>query len=355
MTYDPSQDFRLDARIRAMLEGLDQPLLYQPADVASREEAMAVATTAEALELEQAIGALLETMDNEEITPSAGLRITQETMISQPDGNTVSVQVVRPDTDEVLPCVYYLHGGAMMILSATLGNYRAWAKMLARQNLCVVLLDFRNSLRPSSTEDVAPFPAGLNDCVSGFHWVRENAEALGVDPRQILIAGESGGGNLAIATTMRLTAEEVEAPLGLYALCPYLLGRWPDDAMPSSRENEGVLISVGNNHATMAYGIEAFEAKNPLAWPGFATVSDVVNFPPTMISVNECDPLRDEGVQFYRLLQQAGVFSHCRQVMGSVHANELFVALAPDLARATARDMAGWVEECRFHQQSSAT
>ena len=234
-----------------------------------------------------------------------------------------------------------------MILSAFMGNYRAWGKTIARQNLCVVMVDFRNSLRPSSAPEVAPYPAGLNDCVSGYQWVTENTGSLNVNPDQIMIAGESGGGNLSIATTMRVMRDgNAPMPVGLYALCPYVLGAWPSDKAPSSHENEGVLISVANNHPTMAYGMDAFEAKDPMAWPGFATEEDVAGFPPTMVSVNECDPLRDEGIEFYRLLQRAGVMSQCRQAMGTVHANELFGAVMPDIARATARDMAGWMQEC---------
>ena len=43
-----------------------------------------------------------------------------------------------------------------------------------------------------------------------------------------------------------------------------------------------------------------------------------------MISVNECDPLRDEGIEFYRLLLRAGVHARCRQVMGTIHGTEIF-------------------------------
>jgi acetyl esterase/lipase len=44
-----------------------------------------------------------------------------------------------------------------------------------------------------------------------------------------------------------------------------------------------------------------------LAWPGFAQREDVEGLPPVVISVNECDPLRDEGINFYRLLLDSGV------------------------------------------------
>jgi acetyl esterase/lipase len=56
-----------------------------------------------------------------------------------------------------------------------------------------------------------------------------------------------------------------------------------------------------------AYGIDAFKARNPLAWPGMAQPDDVRGLPPVVISVNECDPLRDEGIGFYRLLLESGV------------------------------------------------
>ena len=89
---------------------------------------------------------------------------------------------------------------------------------------------------------------------------------------------------------------------GLYALCPYIAGQWPQDRFPSSIENNGILLDLHNNRGAIGYGIEALERRNPLAWPAFATEDDVAGLVPTVISVNECDPLRDEGIEFYRLL-----------------------------------------------------
>ena len=74
----------------------------------------------------------------------------------------------------------------------------------------------------------------------------------------------------------------------------------------------------------------------PLAWPGFATEDDVRGLPPTVISVNECDPLRDEGIEFYRLLLRAGVPARCRQLMGTIHGTEIFSIACPDISRDTA-------------------
>ena len=59
-----------------------------------------------------------------------------------------------------------------------------------------------------------------------------------------------------------------------------------------------------------------------------------------MISVNECDPLRDEGINFYRFLMQNSVHARCRQVMGTVHGTEIFISCCPDISRSTASDIA---------------
>ena len=228
----------------------------------------------------------------------------------------------------------------MQSMSCYNGNYRAWGKIIAAQGVAVAMVDFRNALTPSSVPEVAPFPAGLNDCVSGVKWVAANAETLGIDPERIVIAGESGGGNLTLATGMQLMKDgQIDLITGLYALCPYIAGIWPLPENPSSVENNGILLDLHNNQGAMAYGIEQLEARNPLAWPGFATAEDVRGLPPTVISDNECDPLRDEGINFYRLLRTAGVKANCRQVMGTIHGTEIFPISCPEISRETARSI----------------
>jgi acetyl esterase/lipase len=90
----------------------------------------------------------------------------------------------------------------------------------------------------------------------------------------------------------------------------------------------------------MAYGIEALDRRDPLAWPGFASEEDVRGLVPTVISVNECDPLRDEGVNFYRLLLRADVPARCREIMGTIHGTEIFPMACPDISRDTAASIA---------------
>lgn len=338
-----SRDPRIDPRIKAVFGAPDGP----PAtDCVDRETLLAEANSPAALAAEAAMVGMFAACDNEVNAPSEGLSVRTETFVSAPDGNTIKIQFIRPEDSEVLPCVYYIHGGGMQTMSCFNGMYTAWGRIIAARGVAVAMVDFRNCLRPSSAVEVAPFPAGLNDCVSGLRWVRQNAALLAIDPARIVVAGESGGGNLAIATTLKLKHEgELGLIKGLYALCPYIAGQWPLPQNPSSIENNGLLLDLHSNRGAMAYGISAFERRDPLAWPGFASVDDVQGFPPTVISVNECDPLRDEGVGFYRLLLNAGVSARCRQVMGTIHGTEIFSISCPDISRDTAADLARFCAE----------
>lgn len=332
------RDPRIDPRLKALFAWPDRPPV---GDIKDRDTLIAEANTPEALAAEAAMVMLFNACDTEENAPRAGLSIRTETYVSAPDGNTIQAAVIRPDNDEKLPCVVYLHGGGMQTMSAFNGMYSAWGRIIAAQGLAVVMPDFRNALRPSSAPQVLPFPAGLNDCVSAVKWVHANAQSLNIDPDRIVVAGESGGGNLTLATGLKLLKDgDIGLIQGLYALCPYIAGQWPHPDNPSSVENNGILLELHNNRGAMAYGIEAFNAKNPLAWPAFATEADVRGLPPVIISVNECDPLRDEGVNFYRLLLRAGQPARCRQIMGTTHGAEIFSIACPEISRDTAADLA---------------
>ena len=343
MAHDIQADFRIDPRIKALLSFMPPRNL---SDVDSREALLAEANSESEREAALQFESLMDLCDTEDAAPSAGLRVHTEKVVSHPDRNIINLQVIRPDTNETLACVYYIHGGGMGSLSCYDGMYRGWGKIIAANGVAVVMVDFRNAVVPSSVPEVAPFPAGLNDCISGLKWVVSNASGLNVDPARIVVAGESGGGNLTLATGLKLKADdEIAIVKGLYALCPYIEGSWPAAGCPSSVENNGILLDLHNNRGAMGYGIEAFNDRNPLAWPSFATLDDVTGFPPTVINVNECDPLRDEGVNFYRLLLQAGVPARCRQMMGTIHGTEIFTIACPEVSRDTARDLAAFARD----------
>ncbi len=116
-------DPRIDPRIKALMGGF--PSGGQP-DVASRDLLLAEVNTPEAVAVREAMLGMFEAMDNEDIAPRAGLDISTVEFTSSPDGNTVKIQMIRPQTPDPLPCVYYIHGGGMQTMSCFDGMYRSW-------------------------------------------------------------------------------------------------------------------------------------------------------------------------------------------------------------------------------------
>src|SRR5258708_17411139 len=117
-----AQDPRIDPRIKAVFGVAD---LMAPGDDASRDAMLAQEHSDEGNARAAMAEVMLNSMDREEIAPSAGLTVTEHEFVSAPDGNTVRIRFIRPEGSETLPCVYYHHRGAMLTLSCYYGNHLA--------------------------------------------------------------------------------------------------------------------------------------------------------------------------------------------------------------------------------------
>jgi acetyl esterase len=261
------------------------------------------------------------------------------------DGNDISLYIHMPQhASGPLPCVYHIHGGGMVILTATGAPYTRWRDELAALGLVVVGVEFRNG---GGTLGNHPFPAGLNDCLSGLQWTFDHKATLGTS--KMIVSGESGGGNLSLAVCLKAKKDgRLEQIDGVYALCPYIYGAWPQKSkeLPSLYENDGYLVTC-NLMGMMAtvYDPEHKNDHNPLCWPYRATREDLQGLPPHVISVNELDPLRDEGLKYYQMLLAAGVRVYSRTVNGTCHAGDLIFRRAmPEVYAATIRDIKGFAD-----------
>ncbi len=341
MAYDIAADIRLDPRLKALLGAM---AMEGAGDVDSRETLLAEANSEEAKQQAELFRGFMDMCDTEEAAPSAGLRVHTEKIVSEPDGNTINLQVIRPDTDETVPCVYYIHGGGMASLSCYDGMYRGWGKIIAANGVAVVMVDFRNC---------------------GYCLVGARGGSVPGRAQRLRLGPEVGGGQ-------RRAPEHRPGPdhrRGRERRREPDPGNWPQaQARRGARPHQGPVRAVPVHRgasgrrrsarprprttgscstctttaAPLATGSRRSRERNPLAWPSFATAEDVAGFPPTVISVNECDPLRDEGINFYRLLLAAGVPARGRQVMGTSHGTEIFTIACPDISRDTARDIAAF-------------
>ena len=101
-----------------------------------------------------------------------------------------SVRVYRPkDLATPAPAVFWIHGGGY-VGGFTEQDDRTNIAFARELGVTVVALRYRLGLE-------APFPAALDDAYAGLLWLFENAEARGIDPTRVAIAGASAGGGLA--------------------------------------------------------------------------------------------------------------------------------------------------------------
>jgi acetyl esterase/lipase len=270
---------------------------------------------------------------------------TTTTTITGVDGNDITLFISRPaDAVGALPCVVHLHGGGMAILSAADLNYTYIREYLAATGVVVVGVEFRNA---SGKLGAYPYPAGLNDCAAAIRWTAAHRGDLGVT--HLLVAGESGGGNLTLTVAHKAKREGwIHEIAGFYAQCPYMSNRWHDrcDELQSLQECDGYFLDCQFMAMVASlYDPTGSHGSDATCWAGVATDDELTGLPPHVISVNELDPLRDEGLRYYRQLVRAGVPAVGRVVAGTCHAGDLlFAGVMPEVFAASMRDLSGFAK-----------
>lgn len=320
--------FGLDGRLPPAPLTVDSPLAQRLEFAAVNEEGM---------------GAIFDTFAQG--APQATGVTTTTTQIIGVDGNDITLYLSRPDGAAApLPAVVHLHGGGMAIGSADDFAYRNMREYLAGTGVVVVGVEFRNSAGKLGPH---PYPAGLNDCASAVQWVAAHRAESGVS--HLIVSGESGGGNLTLAVAHKAKREGWLGDIaGLYAQCPYISNRWLDecDDLPSLKENDEYFVSRQQLALLGSlYNPDGSHADDATCWAGAAADDELRGMPPHVISVNELDPLRDEGLQYYRRLLRAGVPAVGRVVAGTCHGGDLLMGhVMPEVFDASVRDVSGFAK-----------
>jgi acetyl esterase len=142
-----------------------------------------------------------------------------------------------------------------------------------------------------------PYPAGLDDCETVTRWALDNAARFDVPSSSVLLAGESAGGNLATAVTLRLRDANAPSVAGQVLIYPCTDG--PSATYPS-REQFGNATWVWDD-----YGGGRDLAGDAYAIPMHAAT--LVGLPPALVLLAGCDLLRDEGRAYAGRLRGDGV------------------------------------------------
>jgi epsilon-lactone hydrolase len=227
----------------------------------------------------------------------------------------VSVPTSRPDR-----VLLYLHGGGYMIGSNV--AYREFCSRVARATEArVCVIDYR--LAPEH-----PFPAAVADAVTAYRWLLDQDVA----PHRLVVAGDSAGGGLTLATLVRLRDEGAPLPA-----CAAVFSPWTDlegtgaSARPGAVDDPLIrpdaLASSGRVYAPE-------DPRHPLASPLYA---DLAGLPPLSVQVGSREVLLDDSARLRDKAQAIGVPVSYFEGEGLIHVWPVLAPHAPESKAALER------------------
>ena len=207
----------------------------------------------------------------------------------------VSVNEIAAEWIEMPPAelgvILYLHGGAYAL--GSINSHREWIARLANATHTRALaINYR--LAPEH-----PFPAALEDAISAYRWLLDQ----GFDPARIIIAGDSAGGGLALATLLAL--RDAGAPLPTGAIC---ISPWTDLALTGAssltKAKVDPILDLDSLRMYAAYYAGSHDFTSPLLSPLYA---DLTGLPPLLTQVGTDEILLDDARRLAEHARDAGV------------------------------------------------
>ena len=222
--------------------------------------------------------------------------------ITSEDGNIVRSLLYIPKKKKTKGCLLYCHGGGYTFPAAP--NQYKLARIYAyRVGCCVLFPDYR--LAPSY-----PFPAAPNDCFSAYKWL------IGHSAGKIAVCGESAGGTLAMAVTLRAIDENIKQPCAQMLMYP---------AAGNVGETESIRLyrdtPMCNSNDMDKYGkwYVQDESAGKIAYRSPVEADSFDGVPPTYIETAEYDCLRDGAVIYAEKLRKNGIKVKLHQTKGTLH------------------------------------
>lgn len=222
-------------------------------------------------------------------------------------GGAIGLRLYRPRAHARLPMVVYLHGGGWTFGSVDTHD-RLMRLLALAADVAVVGVDYR--LAPEQ-----PFPAPLKDCLAVLRWARAHADDLALDGERLLVAGDSAGANLALASLLAVRDAGEPMPLGAALFYGCYSSRL--NSASHARFGDGSYRLSGAEMAWFwRHYLGATPAGTALAEPLHAELSGL---PPLYLMLAVIDPLADDTRELSRSLAAAGVPHELREYPGVVH------------------------------------
>lgn len=257
---------------------------------------------------------------------------TEDLSIPAPNGRGIPGRLYRPDgQDSAVPLMVFFHFGGGVI--GDLETCDAYCSMLSSITKGPVLsVDYR--LAPEHK-----FPAGLDDCKHAYEWGLKQAERWGAPSGQAAIGGDSMGGNFSAIIAQDMKRES--KPMPVLQLLIYPATDISADTPSKTTYGETYPLSTDTMNWFMGHYIPAgVSPEDERISPALST--DLEDLPPAIVVTAGFDPLVDEGAQYARRLDDAGVDTVYKCYDSLAHGFTAFTAVSPAADKAC-REIAAMV------------
>ena len=230
-------------------------------------------------------------------------RVHPDTVKTPVQTNGVSSDWVNVPASRDERVIYYLHGGGFMLRfpNAHTGMVARWCRRLGSRAL---MPDYR--LAPEH-----PYPAAPQDCLNGYRWLLDQQ----IDPANIVIAGDSAGGCLSLATLHLIKEAGLPMPACAVLLSPGTDLTMSGKSVVTNERKDPMFMLQGLIIMRGSYAPEQFMAE-PAASPLFA---DYEGFPPLHFVVGSTEILLDDSTRAVEKARRAGVETELRIWRGMPH------------------------------------
>ena len=228
--------------------------------------------------------------------------------------NDVPAEWIRaPEVDNNF-AILYLHGGGYTI--GSISTHRDLVGRISRAaGFPCLLIQYR--LAPEN-----PHPAALEDAKAAYRWLRSE----GIDASNIVIAGESAGGGLAVATLASLRDEGEQLPGAAVCISPWVDLEGLGESMVKNADVDPFVAPQGIVFMAKAY-LGGLDPRTPLAAPLYA---DLTGLPPMLVQAGTSECLFDDATRLAERAKAAGVEVTLEPWEGMVHIWHYFASMLPE-------------------------
>ncbi|PGH10928.1 hypothetical protein AJ79_05173 [Helicocarpus griseus UAMH5409] len=252
------------------------------------------------------------------------------------DGSSIEARSFRPiaiPDSQPIPIYIHLHGGGFLFGTPNSEDAHCSRTVvtLAESKLPVMVVNVNYRHTPEHK-----YPTAWNDAEDAFHWIHEHISEICGDGEKIVIGGISAGawltGSLVLAQNTGKDAQLASRPKvrGQVLMIPCLVYPGFHELQVKELSDPSVSSYVTNANApilplnrmdlfTGLLGVKDPKVDDRRLSPGLATAEEVKGLPPSTFGVSGCDPLRDEGLLYGKLLTENGVPTKVNVFSGLPH------------------------------------